>query len=182
MNNKQKNYFNLALVWFEEFIRSSRRVFSSSICVIFQIILSLILFISLHSLGLANKTYRVNDKFPLFFIAIGSLFTCSSDPLARSPQAQMWQPHIWLESSMQHHTTLRHAMTRCNINARYFHFHCLHFIQESYLLFEWQDFGVARFASWAKLKIRHAKPVLACKHPDDMFTLYQIALAQAHGS
>ena len=44
INNKQKNYFNLPLVWFEEFIRSSRRVLSSSICVIFQITLSLILF------------------------------------------------------------------------------------------------------------------------------------------
>ena len=59
---------------------------------------------------------------------------------------------------------------------------CLHFIQESYLLFGWQDFGVARFASRTKLKIRHSKPGLACKHPDDMFTLCRIALAQAHGS
>ena len=176
----EKNYFNLALVWFEEFICSSRRVFSSSICVIFQIILSLILFISLHSVCLVNKTYRVNDKFPLFYGDRFTLYmfvrparTLSSSPNVAAP---------YLESSMQHHATLRHAMTRYNINTRYLHFHCLHFIQESYLLFGWQDFGVARFASWAKLKIRHAKPVLACKHPDDMFTLYQIALAQAHGS
>ena len=51
-----------------------------------------------------------------------------------------------------------------------------------YLLFGWQDFEVSRFASRAKLKIRNAKPGLACKHPDAMFTLYQITLAQAHGS
>ena len=107
MNNKQKNYFNLALVWFEEFIRSSRRVLSSSIFVIFQIILSLILFILLHSVGSANKTYCDNDKFPLFFIPTVSLFTHSSDPLARSPQAQMWQPHIWKAacSITQHYVT-----------------------------------------------------------------------------
>ena len=47
------------------------------------------------------------------------------------------------------------------------------------MLFGWQDFGVARFVSRAKLKIRHSKPGLACKHPDDMFTLCRIALAQA---
>ena len=54
-------------------------------------------------------------------------------------------------------------------------------VQESYLLFGWQDFWVARFASRAKLKIRNAKPGLASKHPDAMFTLYRIALTQAHG-
>ena len=155
-------------------------MFSSSICVIFQIILSLILFISLHSVGLVNKTYRVNDKFPLFYSDRFTLYMLVRSARTLSTSPNMAAPY--LESSMQNHATLRHAMTRYNINTRYLHFHYLHFIQESYLLFGWQDFGVARFASWAKLKIRHAKPVLACKHPDDMFTLYQIALAQAHGS
>ena len=179
MNNKKK-YFNLALVWYE--LCTSRRVFSSSIFFfIFQIIvLSLILFILLHSVGSANKTYCDNDKFPL--LSTASLFTHSSDPLERSPQAQMWQPHIWKAAcSITQHYVMQ-WMTRYNINTTYFHFQCLHFIQESYLLFGWQDFGVARFASRAKLKIRNAKPGLACKHPDDMFTLYRIALTQAHGS
>lgn len=108
MNNKEKNYCNLALVWYKE-LCSSRRVFSFSICVVFQIILSLILFIftDRHSLGSANKTYCHNDKFPLFFIPTASLLTHSSDPLARSPQAQMWQPHIWKAacSITQHYVT-----------------------------------------------------------------------------
>ena len=109
MNNKQKNYFNLALVWFEEFIRSSRRVFSSSICVIFQIILSLILFISLHSLGLANKTYRVNDKFPLFFYSdrftlymlVRSARTLSTSPNVAAPYL------IGKQHAAPHYTTSR---------------------------------------------------------------------------
>ena len=120
-----------------------------------------------------------------YFVHIVTLRGFTLYMLVRSARTLSTSPNVaapYLESSMQHHATLRHAMARYIINTRYLHFHCLHFIQESYLLFGWQDFGVARFASWAKLKIRHAKPVLACKHPDDMFTLYQIALAQAHGS